>query len=196
MDGSARRREKPDLTQEAFDSLLQWLDQDRQLAGEKYEKIRSRLIKIFSCRGCWPPEELADETINRVARKTGEISPGYQGDPALYFYGVAHKLLLEYFKKRPVVRPLPSLSDNDENVDLKYDCLQKCLEDLPFDCRDLIMEYYCVDEKGAKKWRKALAQRLGIGLNALWIRAHRIRESLRHCMNQCLAREHNPHRLN
>ena len=83
MDSSAQRKEKPDLTQAAFDSLLEWLDPDRARSGEKYEKIRLRLIKIFACRGCSIPEELADRTIDRVARKVGEVSHDYEGDPAL-----------------------------------------------------------------------------------------------------------------
>src|SRR5262245_21687271 len=59
----------PDMTPEEFDRLLLWLNPDRDKAGEKYEWIRKRLIKIFVCRGCNVPEELADKTINRVARK-------------------------------------------------------------------------------------------------------------------------------
>ena len=62
------------LTKEAFDSLLSWLDPDREWAGEKYEVIRARLIKVFAYRGCHTPEELADETINRVAKKIDEVS--------------------------------------------------------------------------------------------------------------------------
>ena len=61
------------LSQEAFDALLDWLDSDREQAGIKYEQIRSRLIKIFTGRGCVDPEDLADETINRVTRKLKEI---------------------------------------------------------------------------------------------------------------------------
>ena len=52
------------LTQESFDALLNWLDPRREEAGQKYEDIRLRLIKIFTCRGCLEPEDLADETIN------------------------------------------------------------------------------------------------------------------------------------
>ncbi len=57
------------LTQAALDSLLAWLDPDRDRAGAKYEAIRTRLIKVFVCRGCPEAEDLADETINRVASK-------------------------------------------------------------------------------------------------------------------------------
>ena len=73
------------MTQESFDSLLAWLDADRERAGRRYEEIRRRLIKILACRGCHDPEDLADEAINRVAGKVGEVAKDYSGDPALYF---------------------------------------------------------------------------------------------------------------
>ncbi len=72
------------VTQQTFDSLLIWLDEDREQAGLKYEKIRLRLIKIFTCRGCAEAEDLADEVINRVVSRVGALESTYQGDPALY----------------------------------------------------------------------------------------------------------------
>jgi len=77
VDGSASRKITADLTQEAFDRLLAWLDRDRERAGQRYEEIRSQLIKIFVCRGCVASEELADLTINRVAGKLQEIVDSY-----------------------------------------------------------------------------------------------------------------------
>lgn len=44
-----KKRHK-DLTLESFDQLLDWLNHDRDLAAERYEQVRSRLIKIFVCR--------------------------------------------------------------------------------------------------------------------------------------------------
>ncbi|MFL6230009.1 MAG: hypothetical protein ACJ741_14655, partial [Pyrinomonadaceae bacterium] len=61
------------LTRDAFEGLLTWLDSDREQAGKKYEDIRSSLIKIFTWRGVAEAEELADETINRVARKVKDL---------------------------------------------------------------------------------------------------------------------------
>ena len=57
------------LTKESFDTLLAWLDANPDAAARKYEQIRTRLIKIFVCRGCLESEDLADETIDRVARR-------------------------------------------------------------------------------------------------------------------------------
>ena len=187
MDASARQREKrQDLTRESLDSLLDWLDTDRERAGEKYEKIRSRLIKIFVCRGCRVPEELADQTINRVARKVKDVSEDYDGDPAFYFYGVARNIYLEYSKARPVALPMRDLPAKQEDSDPRLECLERCLDDLSPRNSEIIVAYYGVDEKNKKEGRKRLALAFGIGTNALWIRAHRIRDSLRRCMDDCL----------
>src|SRR5947209_6617862 len=37
---------------DSFDRLLAWLNPDREQAGQRYEEIRRRLIKIFARRGC------------------------------------------------------------------------------------------------------------------------------------------------
>src|ERR671927_1499820 len=99
---SRRAPEKEwELTREAFANVLAWLDQDAGKAGEKYEEIRAALIEIFMCRGCPIAEELADDTIDRVIRKLDAIRENYIGDPALYFYGVAQMIHLEYARRKP-----------------------------------------------------------------------------------------------
>ncbi|HEX3560756.1 MAG TPA: hypothetical protein VHU19_16245 [Pyrinomonadaceae bacterium] len=173
------------LTQAAFDSLLAWLDADREQAGKKYENIRLRLIRIFTCRGRLDAEELADETINRVTLKAATVSKGYVGDPALYFYGVAHKVFLESVRKPPAAAAPPPAANSDE-VEREYQCLEDCMEQLPHGNRELVLEYYR-DEKRAKiNHRKELAERMGIAPNALRIRAHRIRLTLQQCVRACL----------
>jgi len=189
MDAFARREQKLDLTRESFDSLLEWLHADRETAGREYEKIRARLIKIFACRGCRVPEELADETINRVARKVAEVAEGYQGDPAFYFYAVARKVYLEYSKGKPIALPVPAPAVDQEDFDHRLDCLDRCLDALSSASREIIIAYCGTDEDKKKEARKNLALKLGIGSNALWIRAHRIRNSLRSCMDECLRRQ-------
>jgi DNA-directed RNA polymerase specialized sigma24 family protein len=175
------------LTQAAFDSLLAWLDADRDRAGKKYESIRLRLIKIFTCRGRPDAEELADETINRVTTKVHVLAKEYVGDPALYFYGVAQKVFLESVRKpaHAAAPPARTAADSDER-EREYECLERCMERLPRESRGLVLEYYR-DEKRAKiDHRKELAERLGIAPNALRIRAHRIRVALQRCVLTCL----------
>src|SRR5215510_12590312 len=86
------------LTQDAFDKLLTSLDEDRDTAGEKYLEIRNNLIRFFEWRGSPFPEDHADETINRIAKK---ISEGEEiRNPASYYIGVARMLLLEINRER------------------------------------------------------------------------------------------------
>jgi DNA-directed RNA polymerase specialized sigma24 family protein len=177
-----------DLTPENFTELLLFLGPDRDEAGRKYEAIRHRLMTIFTCRGCTQPEELADETINRVASRVPEIARTYVGDPALYFYGVSRKVFLEWVRKRPLPAVVPSVPSSEER-ELELDCLDKCLEKLTSRNRDLILEYYREAEEGKIEHRKELSARLGIGMNALHIRAHRIRSNVERCVSDCL--EHN-----
>jgi RNA polymerase sigma factor (sigma-70 family) len=176
-----------ELTKEEFERLLAWLDNDREKAGVIYETIRCRLIKIFARRGCWEAENLADETINRVATRIESISTEYTGNPALYFYGVARKIHHEYLRQRR--RPLPEFSSIPNPFeDEEYDCLDQCLEGVNVEDRDLILRYYLEDKRDKINYRKQLAEELGIAINALRIRAHRIRKPLKKCVQECVHR--------
>ena len=60
------------LSPQSFDLLLSALHADRDRAGEEYERLRRTLVTFFDWRGCAFPEELADETFNRAARRLEE----------------------------------------------------------------------------------------------------------------------------
>lgn len=189
---SRSRNRQTELTPETFAQLLNWLAPDPDRAGEKYEQIRRGLIKIFRCRGSSIPEELADETINRVAAKLSEIVPGYAGEPAPYFYAVADKIYLEYSRTTSAqLRPLPAevaeKKPSSAEMELKYKCLEDCLGRLPAHSREIIHLYYGHSGSGREKIarRKQMAEQLGIETSILWLRAHRIRQSLKKCVSQC-----------
>lgn len=173
------------LRQDDFDRLLDWLDGDRERAGEEYEKIRRRLTTIFSARGCRIPEELADETIDRVSRRVADIQKNYQGKKALYFLGVASNVHHEYLKRPPV--PIPVLEIADTDQELTHDCLEQCLEKLTQGSQYLIRQYYAEDKSAKIGLRKALAKQLELTQNALRARALRIREGLQFCIERCLS---------
>jgi DNA-directed RNA polymerase specialized sigma24 family protein len=175
-----------DLSQEQFDRLLGWLDTDSEKAGLKYESIRKRLIKIFVCRGSKTPEELADQTINRVARKLPEIQAQYVSEPAHYFCGVANNIFLESLRKeRTPAVGLPTPSSLDEVDGQDYACLEKCLDNLSESERHLVVAYYEQEKHAKIDHRKKLADQLGLGINALRIRACRIRAALEECVVRC-----------
>jgi DNA-directed RNA polymerase specialized sigma24 family protein len=181
-------RREWEITQDAFDKFLTWLDPNREQAGTKYEVIRRKLVKIFTCRGCANCEDLADETINRVIRKMQELADSYVGDPALYFYGVARIVHLEHVKKGPAVLPLPP-PDPPGQKEQEYQCLDRCMNVLTPQNRELVLEYYKEEKRAKIVHRKELAERLGVAVNALRIRAHRIRASLQVCVETCLGQE-------
>jgi DNA-directed RNA polymerase specialized sigma24 family protein len=176
-----------ELSQEAFDSLLAWLDSDRDQAALKYEKIRGGLIKIFTGRACVEPEDLADETINRVARKLKEIEKDFSGDRARYFFGVANKVHLEHLRRK-LPQPMPAAPTDPNRIELEYNCLERCIERLTQDSRDLLLRYHGAEGRAETELRRALADELGIATNALRIRVHRIRVTLKECVEKCIER--------
>lgn len=185
------------LTKEAFDRLLAMLDADREEAGQKYERVRLKLVRYFQWRGGVAPDREADETINRVARRIDEGQDVRNLNA--YIYGVAKLVLAESLRARE--REMEALggasaasgaegpaADDDRDAAERRACLERCLGHLPEASRSLIIEYY-QDEKSRKiECRKLLAARLGIPLNALRIRAHRIRVNLEACVRECLGR--------
>ena len=179
-------KEPRPLTQEAFDQLLDWLDPDREEAGKKYEAIRLRLIKIFTCRGCLDPESLADKTIDRVSTKIATLAD-YQGDKALYFYGVAQNVFLESLRKKPAPPPpQPPIEVDKQAEERQFECLESCMDGLSEENRRLVIEYY--SDTGTRKIfrRRSLADEMGVTVNALRIRAHRLRTQLKVCVFSCI----------
>ncbi len=185
-DDSSQRQAGWSLDQESFDRLLAWLDSDREQAGRRYEEIRFELIKFFVRKGSSIAEELADETITRVARKVPEIASTYTGDPMRYFMGVARKVFLESIKKRPAHLPPPP-PDAPEIIERNHQCLEICMQQLTANGRALILNYF-VEEEGHAKIvnHQMLAEQLGISLNTLRMRAYRTKIGLRECVLKCV----------
>jgi DNA-directed RNA polymerase specialized sigma24 family protein len=173
------------LTPEDFEALLKWLNPDRDLAGQKYEEIRLRLLKIFVRRGCLGAEELADKTIDRVCYKVQKIINTYSGDPALYFYGVAQNVYLEYIKKKPYIPSMPPV-DYIETREARLACLDQCLERLDKASREFILLYFQHEKQSKIDHHKQMAEQLGVTITALRMRACRIKASLQTCMGHCL----------
>lgn len=176
-----------------FDALLSRLGSDRERAGEVYERIRRKLIRLFEWRKCELPEDLADETINRVARRIAEGVELPANDPFPYFQGVAHHLAQESWRRadrqRRAVesRTWPAAvppAGAEETQDPRADCVRRCLEKLPGPQKALLAHYYLRED--CAESRQALCRDLGISMNALRIRVHRVRRKLEALMDDCL----------
>lgn len=174
------------LKQEDFDRLLNWLDPDPERAGTLYERIRWRLIAILASRGCAVAEELADDIIDRVARRVIDIQQNYVGDKAIYFLGVMNNVHHEYLKRPAAPPPLMAVVDDVDEQETTHLCLDRCLDKLSPHSRQLIEQYYAANKSAKIDLRKRIAAEFGISLNNLRLRALRIREKLQVCIEQCL----------
>jgi DNA-directed RNA polymerase specialized sigma24 family protein len=183
-------RPAPDYRQQPFHRLLAWLDPAPERAAEKYKNIHHRLVKLFASRGHVDAETLADETIDRVVRKVPELKDFRDVNPETYFYGVARMITLEHRKRgaaAPSLREAVIASAEPEGEgERAHECLDKCLSHLSADERDLFLSYYRFEGRNKAANRRHLAESLGISQNALRLRAHRMRVSMRNCVTSCL----------
>ena len=184
------------IKQESFDAILMWLDRDRETAALKYEELRRSLIKILGWHSCADAAGLADEVFNRVACKIEQLLGIYQGDPRLYFYAVANNLVKEQQKQSKlhvsiddVDLPGPESFEDELNEDAKtrsLECFRQCLQQLSPENRALIVDYYRKEKQAKIDHRKDMAARLGIEVNALRVKMHRIRVALEECIERCI----------
>jgi DNA-directed RNA polymerase specialized sigma24 family protein len=191
-------REEPRITQLAFTRLLAWLDDGADSNGERYLEMRRRLVSYFDQRHRPAADELADETLNRIGRTLAQTGVIVTRPPARYCYVVAKFVLLEDFRRERRHVPLDETrnadvarvgSDDELTVrEQRLDCLDRCLEDLKPEQRELIVEYYADARRQRIERRRGLAKRLGITMNALGIRAWRIRDGLMACVETCRRR--------
>jgi DNA-directed RNA polymerase specialized sigma24 family protein len=184
------------LTQAGFELLLARLHPERDQAGQKYELLRAKLLKFFAYRGCASPDQAADETVNRVARRLEEGEAIRAEDASAYFLGVARNVLREYWARpegswralddiAPGDLSAPDEPPADEEEERLWACFDRCLGTMDPRQRELVVEYYEWGRRQRIGSRKDLCRRLGLTLNAVRIRAHRIRASLERCVRRC-----------
>jgi DNA-directed RNA polymerase specialized sigma24 family protein len=193
-------KEDRGITSLAFNRLLAWLDDGDDSHGERYLEMRRRLVAYFDRRNRLAADELADETLNRIGRTLEKAGTITVTPPARYCYVVARFVLLEDFRRDQMhvrldeprgawvsARGLSDLEPDEAFVvrEQRLDCLDYCLEQLKPDQRDLVIEYYRDTRRQKIERRRELASRLGISMNALGIRACRIRATLETCVEGC-----------
>lgn len=171
---------------ELFEALLEWLDTNREKAGQRYEVIRAGLIRIFVANGLSDAEHYADVTIDRVTRRLPEIRATYVGDPAKYFHGVARNVLLEARRQKEIATDvLPSPLKPPERSETS-ECLTKCLQLLAPDKRAFILDYHLFKGHEKVEHHREMAGELSITKGAMRTRAHHLRVSLEKCVLECI----------
>lgn len=188
-----------DLRSAQFEGLLRRLDQDRERAGELYEALRRKLIKFFEWNSCFPAEDLADETLDRVAQKLEEE---FVHDLPAFASGVAKRVRQEAHKRdlRMVRAPDGTHQENfftdsrnpEREVQDKMEgerrtkCLHICIQRLSDRDRELFFRYY--NTTGERiQYRLTLAKTMGLAIGTLRVRVNRLRDELEKCARKCAA---------
>lgn len=201
----ARSKRNWSLSKPSFHGLLDWLDAGEASNGERYVEMRRRLVSYFGRKGRRNPDDLADETLNRIARRLEEEGGITDTPPARYCYIVAKFVFLEDLRL-PAAVPLPHtdsgpvpsaatarpqesfIEEGQQEDERRMSCLDECVFALPPDDRTLVLEYYQGAQRSKIENRHNLSTLLGCTANALAIRACRIRSRLATCVNRCLQR--------
>ena len=188
------------LSPQAFQRLLDWLDEGADSNGQKYLEMRQRLVAYFDRKNCLIPDELADEALNRVARRLEEVVIVVD-TPAKYCYTVARFVFMEHLREMQKDKVLFdamrqqshgnvfSAAETDDEKAIKekmLNCLEQCAGKLEPLNREIIIRYYAGKERIKIENRRAMADELGITVNALSIRACRIRDKIEDCVRRCL----------
>jgi DNA-directed RNA polymerase specialized sigma24 family protein len=180
-------RAKAEVTQEKFAKFLEWLSPDPARAGEEYERLRLRLFNFFSQRNCGFVDELADETINRVMAK---VSEERIESKIAYCYGVAKNIYRETLRKQRShvdIDDVTIAAAEPYEPSIPSECLDKCLEELPFDCRKLLLDYFSGSPQEKIALHLQIATRMKMTQTALRMRVYRCKEKLRCCVEECMA---------
>jgi RNA polymerase sigma factor (sigma-70 family) len=189
------------LTQEQFSALLQRLHDDRDQAALRYEDLRWKLVRFFRWSSCSAAEDLADETLNRAARKLHAVDHEIPEVEA-FVWGVAKRIRQEGRKKDLRTLGLSGVSGDSFTSDagatidaihgkiqlqqeLRY--LRDCLSRLTPEDQELFLAYR-VDKGHYLEARTQLAERFGLSLGALRVRIIRLREKLEKCVAKRLGR--------
>ncbi|HEU5460555.1 MAG TPA: hypothetical protein VFU83_08665 [Pyrinomonadaceae bacterium] len=169
-----------------FDALLEWLDPDREKAGQRYEVIRAGLIRIFVSNGLSDAEHYADVVIDRVIKRLPEIRATYVGDPAKYFHGVARNIFREARRQKEIATDvLPTPEPRIEPSEMS-ECLSRCLGLLPPDKQAFILDYHLFKGHEKVEHHRQMAGELSITEGALRTRAHHLRITLEKCVLECI----------
>jgi DNA-directed RNA polymerase specialized sigma24 family protein len=184
-----------DLLSEEFENLLRCLDDDREDAGERYEDIRRKLTRFFAWNDCFPEEDLADTTFDRVASK---LATEQIHNIVAFIWGVAKNIKREFYRRpQPIdIEELPpgkspqtghlELTIIDEReAQRRRQCLQTCIQKLSDSERELFLDYEYYAGKAQKM--ESLTERLGLTMSALRTRAHRIKRRVEVCALECFS---------
>ena len=175
-----------EVTREKFANFLEWLSPDSESAGAEYERLRFRLCTFFAQRQCSFSDELADETINRVILKSAEE---IIENKIAYCYGVARNVYRESLRKERThldIDDVTIAAKAPEEQSFSSECLDRCLDELPRDTRDLLLDYFSEARQAKIELHQRISESLKMTQTALRMRIMRSKQKLKLCVLECM----------
>lgn len=176
-----------EITPDKFAGFLAWLAPDAETAGDEYERLRFRLINFFANRNCRFAEDLTDETINRVTLKIGAETIE---NKLAFIYGFAKNIYLESIRKEKNHLNIDEINaaakSQNEDINFSNEHLEKCLNELSAENRNLILDYFSEDKQAKIDLHKRLSETLQTTQTALRMKIVRIKQKLKMCLEDCM----------
>ncbi len=178
-----------ELARRRLHGLVERLHADAASGGFDYEQLRRRLVLFFRQHEPVDAEALADDALDRLARRLDE---GTDIDNAgLYAFGIAKLMLFEAHERRTrreaarqEVLAEAEGEEKEEADPVLLAALRACLRELGARSAELMLAYYRDDDARRIATRRDLAAALGVSLNALRNRALRLRAALETCVRR------------
>lgn len=169
-----------------FQTLLLRLDPDHDKAAHEYRRLHQRLVRFFILHPVRDPYVLADEALDRLARRV-VANPDEVIAPAAFLIGIARHLLQE--EERHRIRENQAFQDwasiprrsTDEELLRR---VEQCVAKMKQDSRELLLAYYRSTGRQKIEHHRELAAKLGVTLNALRNRLMRARRELDDCLHR------------
>ena len=184
------------MHKEIFKELLNLLHPDEAQAAVEYQNLHQRLARFFDWNNVQDPMALADEALDRLAKRAAEpdSNEGVHNVSA-FALGIARHLLQEEARRQLKMaeisrhwRAMESRTQEPETEALE-NALQQCLGKMEPERRRLIEAYYSYSNNEKIKMHQQLAEAEGLSLNALRNRALRARQELEICVRKQLGRK-------
>jgi DNA-directed RNA polymerase specialized sigma24 family protein len=186
----------------AGDRLLSFFDSNPVIAGEKLLRCRQKLIRRFGAERCRDPEDLANETLQRVLDALNKNPQRLTTKVEAFISGFATNIIYEsrrssIYKEDPLddispaheprTKPLDELLIAcSEQEELRL-CLKKCLDELLASERETLIRYYDTEHGDKlKEVRGRMALSLGFTSSQLRKRAFNLRTKLGTAIKTCL----------
>jgi DNA-directed RNA polymerase specialized sigma24 family protein len=182
---------------DGFRGLLARLDPDPLKAWQAHEDLRRKLIAYFEYNHHVEAEELAEEALDRIAKR-----PDLQtlGNVVEFAFGVARNLRKENLRQTSRRIDIPDLEAVEDTMrwhgsaedaildriseERKRQCFYRCMQFLSVEEREMVRRYYPPENADLEGERMSLAAHLGLKVGALRTRMARIKEKLQDDFNR------------